>query len=254
VTFSIAYLSDPHITTGADAAAPAHGLSRALERVLTIDPRPDCVVITGDLVNNGHPDEYAALRELIDDFPIPLHLVPGNHDDPEALVAEFGDTGFLGDGLDTAYVVGHEGFTLVVLRSTVPGRPHGQLDADQLAWLDKTLADRPDVPAFVCVHHPPMRVGIPSLDAMGLFGTDALADVVRGHPHVVRILSGHIHRPITGTFAGTTVSIAPSTWKQTALRLRELDYAYTDEPTSFLLHLATETGVVTHTLTAASSS
>nr|WP_241193073.1 metallophosphoesterase [Streptomyces sp. ADI98-10] len=105
MTPSVAHLSDPHLTTRPGAAAPAAGLRAALRRVLALDPLPDCAVITGDLTERGRPDEYAALREVVGAFPLPLHLVAGNHDVPEALVGVFGETRFLGGGMLTSYVV-----------------------------------------------------------------------------------------------------------------------------------------------------
>ncbi|MFB8118515.1 phosphodiesterase [Streptomyces sp. NPDC055962] len=245
---SIAHLSDPHLTTGPLAGAPAEGLRRALGRVLVLDPQPDCVVITGDLADRGEPEEYRAFHQVIDRFPLPLHLVAGNHDDPGELLAEFAGTRFLGEGAQTHYAVDHPAFTLVVLDSTVPRSPGGRLGAPQLAWLDKALARRPDLPAVVCLHHPPIAVGIPFLDGMRLENGEELASVLTRHDNVTRVLAGHVHRPVVGAFAGSVVATAPSTHLQSGLVLRDAVPPYAPEPTSFLLHLAGDAAWVTHTV------
>ena len=246
----IAHLSDPHLMRGPLAAQPAASLAEALGRALAIEPRPDCVVITGDLADTGHPDEYAALRTILRQCPVPVHLAAGNHDDPAALIARFGDTPFLGRGVSPAYVVEYPQATLVVANSWLHGSPAGCLGQDQLAWIDGALGARPDVPAFVCVHHPPLPVGIPFLDGMILDDGAELGDVIRRHPHVARVLCGHVHRDVSALFAGTLMTAAPSTYRQSALRLHDAEPpGYVAEPTGFLLHILDETSCVTHSVT-----
>lgn len=228
----IAHLSDPHLTTGPLGVAPATGLHRALCRVLALDPRPDRVVITGDLVEHGTAEEYRLLREVIDRFPLPLHLVAGNHDDSATLLAEFGDTRFLGEA--THYTTGD----LVVLDSAA-----GHLGPEQLAWLDNTLTPQ----ATVCLHHPPIPVGIPFLDRQRLADGEELAEVIRRHD-VRRVLAGHVHRHVTAAFAGTVLTTAPSTYLQSGLAMNGSIPDYLPEPTGFLLHLdgTTHTVPVSH--------
>ena len=123
----IAHLSDLHLMRGPFAAQPAAGLADAIGRLLSVEPRPDCVVITGDLADTGHPDEYATLRDILRKCPVPVHLLPGNHDDPGALVARFGDTPFLGNGVSPSYTVEYPEVTLVIASSWVEGSPAGRI-------------------------------------------------------------------------------------------------------------------------------
>ncbi|MGI5243607.1 phosphodiesterase [Dactylosporangium sp. CA-139066] len=237
----IAQLSDPHITVGPLAAQPAAGLQRALARVLALEPVPDCVIITGDLVDRGRPAEYDVLRERIERLPLPVHLVAGNHDAKAALQEAFGLA-------ETSYAAQYPAFTVVVLDSLNPALGDaGLLGDEQLAWLDRTLGARPEVPAFVCLHHPPVRVGIPGMDAIRLVDGPGLAEVVRRHPHVARVLAGHLHRAVTAGFAGTVLSVALSTYRQVDLCLREdRPVAFVPEPAGFLLHRIEGGECVTH--------
>jgi len=244
----IAHLSDPHLARGPLAAQPAANLADAIGRVLAVEPRPDCIVITGDLADTGHPEEYAALHAILRRCPVPVHLMPGNHDDPDALIARFGDTPFLGDGLSTKYAVEYPEATIIVADSWMPD-PAGELGPDQLSWIDRTLAARPQVPAFVCLHHPPLALGLPFLDGIMLTDAAEFAAVIRRHPHVVRVLAGHVHRNVSALFAGTLLAVAPSTFRQSALRMHDAEPpGYLPEPTSFLLHLVDGADCVTHSV------
>jgi Icc protein len=245
----IAHLSDTHFQRGPLGALPAANLNLALGRLLAIEPLPDLVVITGDLADSADPSAYADLHAVLDRCPVPVHLTTGNHDVPAAMVAEFGGTRYLAGGDSTRYAVEFPQATLIVADSNIAGSPAGRLGAEQLSWIDATLAARPQVPAFVAMHHPPCPVGIPFLDAMSLLDGPALGEVLAGHPHVARVLAGHLHRIVTVAFAGTVVTTAPSTYRQLGLRLHDdAPPGYLAEPTAFLLHTEAGGRYVTHTV------
>jgi 3',5'-cyclic AMP phosphodiesterase CpdA len=248
----LAQISDLHISEPGtlidDLYRTADHLERAVRQLVALDPRPDAVLATGDLVEGGRDREYARLVELLAPLPMPVYAIPGNHDDREGLRRAFGPRGYLPGGGFLCYAVDLGPLRLVALDTNVPGSAAGRLCAERLAWLDARLAEAPDRPTIVFQHHPPFATGMSRMDEMGLDGGDGEAEVVARHPQVERVLCGHLHRPIVRRFGGTVASVCPSTAHQVDLDLRPRGHlAIVREPPACALHLwGQETGLVSH--------
>ena len=127
---------------------------------------------------------------------------------------------------------------LLLLDSSVPGKPHGELDAPTLQWLEVTLASSPERPALLFLHHPPFNAGIWHMDRQNLRNAGDLATIVRRHKRVQLIGTGHIHRATFTTFAGVATTICPAPNHAVDLDLAELRApAFKVEPPAFHLHV-----------------
>ncbi|HEX3864338.1 MAG TPA: phosphodiesterase [Stellaceae bacterium] len=248
----VAQLSDLHIVPPGqllyDRVDTAAFLSRAVTEINALDPLPDIVVITGDLVERGAPAEYAHLRQLIAPLLMPVFVITGNHDNRAALRDAFGGDGYLPAEGFLHYTVEGYPVRLIALDTLVPDHHRGRLCAARLEWLDRTLAEMPDTPTLVLMHHPPFVTGIDFMDRFGMEGTAGLAAVIGRHGHVERILCGHLHRAIDRRFAGTIAGTAPSTAHQIRLNLNaDAPLRFMFEPPGYQLHIWNDTGLVTHT-------
>jgi Icc protein len=249
----IAQITDTHITRPGtllmgvvDTAAALEGAVAALNR---LDPAPDIVVFTGDLVESGVPEEYAHLRALLTPLRAPIFAIPGNHDAREPMREAFIGDGYLPRHGFLNYALEDYPVRVLALDTLVPGEGGGVLCVDRLRWIDSMLAQAPDRPALVLMHHPPFLTGIRRMDQAGLNGSLAFAEIIRRHPQVERIVCGHLHRAIETRFAGTVAGTAPSTAHQIVLDLRpEAPLSFAFEPPGYQLHYWREgAGVVTHT-------
>lgn len=227
-------------------------VARVVARLNALSPRPDVVIATGDLAADARPDEYAALDALLAPLEIPLYMLPGNHDLREPLRTAFaGRYGLAADGADyVRTVVDDYPLRLVSLDTTVAHHHNGAVPAEQVRWLDDTLAAAPDHPTLVFMHHPPFDTGIWWMDAMGILeGLDALAEVVRRHPQIVAMVAGHQHRSIHSTFAGVPAIVCPAICYAVALDLNaEAEGKFTNETPGFMLHRWSGETLVSHTL------
>jgi Icc protein len=225
---------------------------RALRAIAAFRPRPDAVVISGDLTDCGLEPEYAWLRLLLDRHlaGLRLLLIPGNHDRRENFRAALGDfEGVTADPEFIQYVVDDLPVRLIMLDSVVPGAGYGELCARRLAWLDARLAEAPRRPTLLVLHHPPIRCGLHILDSINLRSMSELAALLARHPQVERILCGHHHRSMIGRLGQTTVCVAPATAHAGAFELDHDRGDFVFEPPGYYVHLRNGDGsIVSHLL------
>ncbi|NOV24320.1 phosphodiesterase [Cupriavidus necator] len=255
-TYLVAHITDLHIKAGGRLSYrlvdTAGALHRCIDTLLAAPQQPDAVIVTGDLVDFGAESEYQFLRQILQRLPMPVRLLPGNHDSRGALRRVFADHDYLfatGSGEDPVHYSIEAGpLRLVAFDCTVPGQPGGRVDPAALPWLEAALSADPDRPALLLLHHPPFFTGIGHMDAQGLANADALEAVVRRHPQVERVLCGHLHRHITRRFGGTVAMTAPGPAHQVALDLdRHAPSRFRMEPPGYLLHWWHPAhGLVTH--------
>ncbi len=249
----IAQISDPHVRPRgllyAGLVDSNAMLAAALRHLATLRPRPDLVVLTGDVVDEGDPAEYAMARELLDSLDLPWLAIPGNHDEREAFRRAFADHAHLPEIGPLHFVVEEAGPVRVIgLDVTVPGHHHGLMDEAAVSWLDATLARAPNRPTLILMHQPPFQCGVPYLDAYLCREGERLAAIVERYPAVERIACGHVHRFMSLRFGGTLLCTAPSTATAITLKLdaRAVASSHIEPPGLLLHHWRPDAGMVTH--------
>lgn len=249
----IAQLSDPHVRPRnvlyQDVVDSNAMLAAAVAQVNRLDPQPDLVLLSGDLVDTGAAAEYAMLCELLAPLRAPLLAIPGNHDDRDGFRRAFADCAAIPATGPINYVIDDIGpLRIVAMDVCLPGLHHGEFDTAQAGWLESVLASAPARPTLIMLHQPPFEIAVPYLDAYLCRGGDRLAAIVARYPAVERIVCGHVHRHMQLRFGGTVLCTAPSTTTAIDLQLRPDARAQSHvEPPAFLLHhWQSQIGLITH--------
>ena len=197
-----------NIGLGDEMPAALRGLGAEVERA-----GARFVLHCGDVIDAGTPEQIAAAADLLGTLPCPLLLALGNHDSmgqdrrPDWIRA-LPDVFREGTCHYTRVIGGLRFLVLHPWWRDAQGEPRPwwegrdcrwALPAEQLAWLDATLAADLDTPAVV-VHHAQL---IP-LAARRLVpgapdhtppdrAADPVLEVLRAHPQVRCVISGHTH-------------------------------------------------------------
>ena len=238
----IAQISDLHITPPGVLAYgrvdTAAALTRSIDTLNRLSPQPDLVVISGDIANSALPEEYERAKTLLEKLQMPFAAIPGNHDRRIPMRKILPDPGYGApeSALNAVRRIGR--LDILLIDSTVPGAPHGELDAATLAWLDGALAASATRPALLFLHHPPFNTGIVYTDAMRLRNADALAALLKRYPRALLVAAGHVHRAAQTVFAGISATICPAGEQAVTLEFEpRWPEVFKIEPPAFHLHV-----------------
>lgn len=221
-TFTFIHASDPHVSE-----TTVHRLRRLREVVDSIQPA--FVLITGDLVRDAlrvseaeARGYYELLTRELEVFPVPVHVVPGNHEKfgierASSLVSP--DHPLYGNRMyrhylgPNYYAFSYGGVRFLGLDSVDYDDQwyHGHVDSLQLAWLRAEVeALPPDTPVVTFNHIPFVsagevrrgyRDGGPAPPLIHTAGAERYRHTVYNHEEVLTVLGdrlelalgGHIH-------------------------------------------------------------
>ncbi|MEW9872200.1 phosphodiesterase [Arthrobacter sp. HS15c] len=210
------HLSDPHMMGGPD---PLYGavdsearLIQLFEEVRASGARPEAVIFTGDLADQGDPDAYAKLRAIVEpaceDMGAKVIWAMGNHDNRANFRTGLLDEPANDAPVDRSYFI--NGLRVITLDTSVPGYHHGELSQAQLEWLARELETPAPDGTILALHHPPVPSVLDLAVLVELRDQAKLEDVVR-NSDVRTILAGHLHYSTTASFGGIPVSVASAT-------------------------------------------
>jgi Icc protein len=197
-------------------------LTAVLSEIRTRFADFDCLVVTGDTAHDEIEETYVAFREALGDLTERLLLIPGNHDNREAVVKVFPERCELTDGRLT-FQHGLDDWKLIGLDSHIPGEVAGRLGQEQLSRLRESLAATNEDNTLVFVHHPPVPMRSRWLDEIGLEDAAELLEILNEFPSVRLVCSGHVHQESTTATRGPIVLTTPAVGPQFRPRTDEIE-------------------------------
>ena len=174
-------------------------------------------VVTGDLADHGQPDEYEVAIERLGMIPMPVTVLPGNHDFHTPLSVGVPRPGV---SMDRTQRVGP--WLFVFADSNGDGReraPDGRLvdkpdriETDgllgpaEVAWIDEMLAASDAAHVWIWSHHPPAMTGAfasPALDA-------EFEGLIERNPRIRGVGAGHVHTDLEVEIGARPVYVCPA--------------------------------------------
>jgi Icc protein len=241
------WITDPHLVEpGRDwpqGVDPAHRLSICLDEVMATHPDADRLILSGDLIQLGNPGAYRVLRSALARLPMPYRLMVGNHDDRRALLEAFPETQSIDGFIQSAEDLGSA--RLVYLDTLASDGKHtGELCQTREHWLSEQFARAGEGQLLIFLHHPPFDIGVPALDHLKLQNTVQLARLLRRRSSPTYLFAGHVHRHVTGLWAGHSIATLKSTHVQFALNMTASTLERSAEPPGYGIILGSEDGLM----------
>ncbi len=227
----IAQISDSHISQ------PDPNKPHTLERITTLksfvahidgmDEKPDLILHSGDVSQNGKPEEYEAVKSMMEALDIPVFFALGNRDLGANLVEGLkglGGAKLVGDFL--IYSIDRFPVRLIAMDTQKRKSRIGTTCSVRLGILEELLEEQPDTPTALFMHHPPFEV--PTSDYPFQFDDPSLADeflrLVARHEQIVHLFCGHMHRQFSVELETCNASVTPSLSPDNRLGEYEADW------------------------------
>ncbi len=243
------HLTDLHVVPAGGrlyGLDPNERLALAVADINAHHSDAEFVLVTGDLAHHGDPAAYAAVKHGLSGLMPPVRLMIGNHDDRAEFLQAFGERGFETGGF-VQYAFDTPVGRFICLDTKRSGTHAGELCGARLDFLKRELEAANGRRVFIGMHHPPVRLGLPGMDAIPLLDEEPFWAVLSRHAPVAHIFCGHAHRPAHGAVRGIPFSLHRGLNHQVSLHFtEESGIPGSHEPPAYAVVRCTDTATIVH--------
>jgi Icc protein len=210
----IAQISDTHIALDtADADQRVRDFERTIADINALDPAPDVIVHTGDIVHNGRQSEYVQAAAILANARAPAYVLAGNRDDRANLRAAFSLFGYLApDSSFIDYAIEDYPVRLIAVDTLSSNSNKGDFCTERSERLSNLIEAEATKPIAIFAHHPPFEVPV-GPDPLNFETPEMMARLRKALQHSGRVLavfSGHVHRGTAGHVGDIPATVMPS--------------------------------------------
>ena len=221
------HLTDLHISPGSTRkplAGTEERSRQAFAEINAVHGDAELCIITGDIVDDPHPEAYDCAEELISTLTMPVYSLLGNHDNRAMGLNRLSSLRSDRKGFAQQAIPTSAGLFLTLDTNNEPEH-NGMLCADRLDWI-KEKVDATADPIWIFMHQAPFATGLAAMDTIGLdpAAARALGEILATSGKVAHLFFGHYHRPMSGVWNGVPFSSHRSMMMQCALDLTEPTY------------------------------
>lgn len=213
----LAQISDSHIRVPCyeetNDRKRINSLEKCVEAINSLKVRPDAVIHTGDLTDNGLQEEYLIARSILNALSVPCYLTPGNRDGSKAMIKAFENHYPFVNFDFVMYAIEEFPVRIVAMDSLAKHGNKGDFSEEKLNALDRLLAQSKMHPTALFMHHPPFNVSIsgdPYFEFDSVDSTVEFQNITSKHNQIVGLFCGHIHRPYKTKLGSFLATVAPS--------------------------------------------
>nr|WP_153661686.1 3',5'-cyclic-AMP phosphodiesterase [Shewanella intestini] len=212
-------MTDPHLFADPDSQLlgvnTANSFNAVMDTFLANGHHADLLLATGDISQDYSPESYHDFTEYVTKLDLPCHYLPGNHDDPRLMSLHMQGAHMFGQQLIT---IGD--WQIIMLDSTLRGKPSGYLNDSQIELIDFAIKKSPHLNVLLCMHHNPVLVGCKWLDQHCMANGSEFLETVSQYPQVKGILWGHVHQTYEQQYQGQHGKIALMATPSTCIQFK----------------------------------
>nr|WP_165905008.1 3',5'-cyclic-AMP phosphodiesterase [Parashewanella curva] len=194
-------ITDTHLFASDEGQLLGVNTSKSFEAVIELainnDHHADLMLMTGDISQDNSVESYHRFAKQSQALGLPCHFVPGNHDENYMM-----HQALQGKQLFPQKHVIFDNWHIVMLDSTIEGKPAGRVEEDQFEFVDQVIQSYPEKHLLVVMHHHPIPVGCRWLDQHWVQNGDEFLARVGAYSQVKGIVWGHVHQEVNEVYKG----------------------------------------------------